>query len=111
MRQLGFRGLSWFWRKGGKIALCVGAGEEGLFHFCLGVLFLHGLFFGFVCSLFGLFGFFPPPPGKVNNLTKVDASSGFGARQLLSALQGVCEEVPFGAIGLQSNTERFDLLD
>ena len=39
------------------------------------------------------------------------ASSGFGAGQLLSALQGVCEEVSFGAIGLQSNAEQFDLLD
>lgn len=28
-----------------------------------------------------------------------------------SALQGVCEEVSFGAIGLQSDAEWFDLLD
>lgn len=55
----------------------------------------------FVCFLRW---FFFLPPGKVNNLIKVDASSGFAGRQL-SALQGVCEEVSFGAIGLQSDAE------
>lgn len=35
--------------------------------------------------------FFSPPPGKVNNLTKADAASGFGAGQVPSALQGVCD--------------------
>lgn len=61
-------------------------------------------------SIFGFVRFFSPlfffflPPGKVNNLIKVDASSGFAGRQL-SVLQGVCEEVSFGAIGLRSDAE------
>lgn len=64
---------------------------------------------------FCLFGFwfpFPLPPGKVNNLIKVDPSSGLALVPDNSSLHyNVCEEVSFGAIGLQSNAERFDLLD
>lgn len=67
-------------------------------------------FFGLVC-LFVFWGFFPLPPGKVNNLIHAGALSGFGAGQLLPALQGVCEELAFGAMALQSDAERFDLPD
>lgn len=44
------------------------------------------------------FVFLPPPPA-VNNLIKITALSGLGVEQLLSAFQGVCEEVSFGFTG------------
>lgn len=87
-----------------------------MFHFCVWVScngFYSCMVLGFwVCFFLALF-FYPPPPslGKVNNLIKVIALSGLGAEQLLSAFQGVYEEVSFGVTGLYSDAELFDLLD
>lgn len=55
-----------------------------------------------VCFFLACFLCFSTHPGvgKVNNLIKVIALSGLGAEQLLSAFQGVCEEVSFGVTGL-----------
>lgn len=64
----------------------------------------------FVCFFLSL-PFYPPTLGKVSNLIKVIALSVPGVEQLLSAFQGVCEEVSFGVTGSYSDAELFDLLD
>lgn len=81
--------------------------EQGKKPCSISVFGCHGFYFcmvlGFwVCFFLACFLCFSTHPGlgKVNNLIKVIALSGLGAEQLLSAFQGVCEEVSLGVTGL-----------